>query len=86
MALFNNVYRIDDNHHISYLPGNTPLAFASDGHPYGETALVTAEPWNCLILNGDWRSEYMKVLAGGFAPCYDLYLSKKDEHGSSWSN
>ena len=80
---------MDDNHYISHLERNKQrFEFGSwtaidEGHD-SETALITKEPWGCLILNGDHRKEYEDLVDQGYEACYNYYVSKSEQK-SSWS-
>lgn len=86
---WNTVVNIDENNYVSYLdPGKFAFQNTSFGtdNEAGETALVTRNPWRCLILNGNFLKEYEELVDQGYEACYNFFLSKKDEHASSWSD
>lgn len=78
-----------DGFYISYLqPYRMTNTFgwgASDDESIGETALVTKEPWDCKILNGDFRKEYEAVIDFGYDACLNVFKSNSDKQ-SSWSD
>lgn len=48
-----------------------------------ETALVKGDSF--LILTGDFRKEYEKVLKKGYDACLKVYKSNKAKHRNNWS-
>ena len=89
----NATLSIDENHYVSFLfANNTSVAetlgldATADKPELGETALCTLNPWKCLILNGDFRKDYENLIDQGYDACYNFFLSKKEEFGSTWSD
>jgi hypothetical protein len=84
----NETFDIDENHYISYLPKSNycfeRTAFAMDPDTMSETALVTREPWTCLILNGDFRDAYNGLI--GYEACFEFFMNQPKELRSSWSD
>ena len=50
----------------------------------GETALHDGKQY--LILNGDFRAEYLKAAKRGLAACVAVYESHRATHRSQWSD
>ncbi len=75
-----------DGFYISYNPGNYSIqAFASDNGMNGsETALCKDGKY--LILNGDFREDYEKLVEQGYEECLKFYNNKKDSFNSSWTS
>jgi len=73
-----------EDFYISYqsTPGGVIPIFDSD-RSSPETALVKDDFF--LILNGDFRDDYLDIAINGFQACYKFYLSKKKEYQSFWS-
>ena len=55
-----------------------------------ETALVKTgkikENEHFLILDGDWREDYEKLVKLGYGACKDFYENNKKKHQSWWSS
>ena len=62
---------------------NAAISWQSDNGS-NETALCYDGKY--FILNGDFRSDYEKIIDKGFNVCMKFYLSKRDKHISSHSS
>ncbi len=73
---------------ISYLANSNwsgIQSFRGDGGS-DETALVNPKAKiEYLILNGDFKKDYEKLINKGYLACKKFYNSKKEEFDSSWS-
>lgn len=58
--------------------------FDWDNNGSCETALCKGDSF--LILNGDFRKEYEKVISKGYKACKEVFNKFKKKHKSSWSN
>lgn len=89
-----------DGFFISYLPvkGRDPkigiidsiaaLLMGRDMARKEETALVkkNGDDRDYLILNGDYRKDYERLVPHGYDECKKFYDTKKVEHKSNWSH
>ena len=83
----NNLILRGKGFYISYNPvaGSSISSWASDNGSV-ETALVNKSAKHTyLILNGDFRKDYEKIISEGYRACKKFYESKKEEFDSSWS-
>lgn len=78
-----------DDFYISYLLPNAMTKRygwgASDDESIGETALIVRDPWDCKILNGDFRKDYETVFSQGYEACLEVFNNNQDKR-SSWSD
>jgi hypothetical protein len=79
-----------DGFFISYQPNQNVLgikSFSADTSS-GETALVNkkASSFFYLILNGNFKKEYEKLVPLGYDACVKFFNEMKKKHKSSWSN
>lgn len=82
----NNEVQEGDGFFISYNPNVGDWGSFSSDDGASETALVNRKGSpRFLILNGDFRKHYKKLIPKGYDACRAFYESKKKEHRSSWS-
>ena len=75
--------------YISYMPpgGMNAFSFFASDEGSEETALCIrrGKDVEYLILNGDYRNEYSKVVAKGLKACKAVFEKHKANNESSWS-
>ena len=80
------LYSQDKIFFISYNSTNNVVMPTSWQFDNGSDETVLYSDGEHFILNGDFRSDYEKIIDKGFDTCMQFYLSKRDKHISSHSS
>ena len=89
-----------DEFYVSYLNPETQSEFAKEmdavaggliqvvmgNRPERTKETALCRDGSYLILKGDWRKDYEKIIDKGYGACKKFYDKKKDKYDSDWSS